>query len=396
MNRSKNLQEESAELQTQIAREQEDMETARSFIETQIEEYTQEQFALLDFVNYNPRCLIKGSAGTGKTLMALEIARRKSLEDIKIGLFCYNNRLGDKLNDSIQKMKLNKNRVIYSGTLHKYMKNHINIKNANHIGEPHKYFSEELPMEFLISNVDILEENKFDVLVLDEAQDLISPYFLEVFDLILKGGISNGNWIMFGDFSNQAIYLNNAANILELLNTYSSYTRFPPLKINCRNTKKIASQNTLLTGSELPEFTSKNEFGNNVISKYPNSTQQAIIIEEILQEIRNRKIPLNKVTLLSPKKMENSVIGNHYPILELIKKGVKTSTIQAYKGLENTIIVLYDFEEITSDKMKSLLYVGISRAKQELYIVLDKKLKVSVENLIEENYAKLNIHGNKR
>ena len=114
---------------------------------------------------------------------------------------------------------------------------------------------------------------------------------MEVFDSILKGGIKNGNWIMFGDFSNQAIYLDDPEKIFELLNSYTTFTRFPPLKINCRNTKSIASQNTLLTGVELPEFTSRNSTGNNVICKYPNKTGQSKVIETILLDIEKREIP---------------------------------------------------------------------------------------------------------
>jgi superfamily I DNA/RNA helicase len=56
--------------------------------------------------------------------------------------------------------------------------------------------------------------------------------------------------------------------------------------------------------------------------------------------------------------------------------------------LENSIIVLYDFDDISSIRMQRLLYVGISRATQELYIVLEKKLEASVTKLVQENYPK--------
>ena len=68
------------------------------------------------------------------------------------------------------------------------------------------------------------EDQKLDFLILDEAQDLINPNFLEVFDSILKEGIRNGKWIMFGDFSNQAIYADDSLKIFELLNSYTSFT----------------------------------------------------------------------------------------------------------------------------------------------------------------------------
>jgi Cdc6-like AAA superfamily ATPase len=354
-------------------------------IETLIEEYTKEQFVLLDFVNYNKRCLIEGHAGTGKTLMALEIAERRIRENLNVGVFCFNNQLGYKLSNSLQ----NQDKITFAGTLHSYIAQNTDSIPPNNPSELQKYYSEDLPIEFLIKNENISNEDKLDVLILDEAQDLITPYYIEVFDSILKGGIRNGNWIMFGDFSNQAIYLNNPDQIFELLNSQGNYTKFPPLKINCRNTKKIASQNTLITGSTIPEFSTRNPEGNNVISKYSTKSSQVKLIEDIILDIVKRKIPLDKVTLLSPKRIDNSIIGDFNPVLEFINKGVQTSTIQGYKGLENTIIILFDFDEITSNEMQRLLYVGISRARQELYLVLDKSHEESVNKLIQKNYTKL-------
>lgn len=357
--------------------------------ETRIEDYTKEQFSLLDFVNYNQRCLIAGGAGTGKTLMALEIAKRKVAEDITVGLFCFNKQLGDKLGNSMNNMITNKDCIAFCGTLHKYMTNQTKSRPPENKDEQKEYFDTTLPMEFLIECDTIIEDDKLDFLILDEAQDLLSANYLEVFDSILKGGIRSGNWIMFGDFSNQAIYSNDSVKIFELLNSYTSYTKFPPLKINCRNTKRIAEQNTLLTGVELPEFTSRNNEGNNVNCKYPNTKDRPKEIEKILLAIEKRGIPLSKVTLLSPKRIEHSILSDYGPVLTIIKKGVQHCTIQGFKGLENSIIVLCDFDDISSVRMQRLLYVGISRATQELYLVLDKKLETYVKQLIRDNYNKL-------
>jgi DNA polymerase III delta prime subunit len=353
-----------------------------------IEDYTKEQFALLDFVNYNSRCLIAGGAGTGKTLMALELAKRKSNEKLKGGLLCFNHRLGDKLSNAIENMTSHKDCIIFCGTLHKYMVNQVNSLPPKNSSDHQVYFSKNLPLEFLIEYDNFNESDKLDFLILDEAQDLLTPNYLEVFDCILKGGLRNGNWVMFGDFSNQAIYSNDPLKCFELLNSYSSFTRFPPLKTNCRNTICIAEQNTLLTGAELPEFTYRNLKGNIVTCKYPKYDDQTKEIELILLEIEKRGIPLIKVTLLSPKAIENSVISEYEPILTLIKKGVQYSTIQGFKGLENNIIVLFDFDDVYSKQMQRLLYVGISRATQELYLVLRVELQSSIIELIQGNYKK--------
>lgn len=355
--------------------------------ESIIEEYTKEQFSLLEFVNFNSRCLVQGSAGTGKTVMALELLRRKAEEGLNVGLFCFNNKLGDKLFTSSQNIQTNYSNVKFCGTLHSFLVQKTKIKQSVNSDELSKFYSEDLPIEFLISNENLSEENKLDYLILDEAQDLLSPYYLEVFELILKGGIKKGNWVMFGDFSNQAIYLNNPDEAISLLN--SNFTTFPPLKINCRNTKEIATQNTLMTGVIVPEFTSKNYSGNNVTCKYPSKSSRKTVLIDILFKIEKRKIPLDKVTLLSPKRFENSFVCDDAEIKRLISKGLNISTIQAYKGLENTIIILYDFDEVASVQMQRLLYVGISRAKQELFLVLDQSQEEAVTKLIQENYPKL-------
>ena len=355
--------------------------------EKTIEEYTREQFSLLEFTRYNNRCLIQGSAGTGKTIMAIELLKRHTNEGKKVGIFCFNSLLGNRIS-SISK-NISDNRITYSGTIHSYMAKKTNCQMPISPAGLSKYYTEDLPIEFLVSNENLDEKEKLDFLIVDEAQDLVSAYYLEVFDLILKGGLRNGNWALFGDFSNQAIYLNNPKESLKLLSERATYTLFPPLKINCRNTREIATQNTLLTGAEVQEFTSKNYSGNNVVCKYPKKANRIKALHEIFQNISDRDIPLNKVTLLSSKRFENSFAGDDKYVNQLIINGLKTSTIQAYKGLENTIVILIDLDEVSSDQMQRLLYVGISRAQQELYLILDKNLEGAVGKLIEQNFTKL-------
>ena len=355
--------------------------------EEAIEEYTKEQFSLLEFARYNNRCLIQGSAGTGKTIMAIELLRRKVIEGLEVSMFCFNKQLGERL-FSISK-NISESKINYCGTIHSYMANKTDCKVPRNSDELAKYYAEDLPIDFLVSNENLDENQKLDFLIVDEAQDLISPYYLEVLDLILKGGLRNGNWALFGDFSNQAIYLNNPKESLELLSKRASYTSFPPLRINCRNTREIATQNTLLTGAEVPEFSSKNYSGNHVVCKYPTKANRIKALHEILQNILDRDIPMNKVTLLSSKRFENSFASDDNYVNELASKGLKTSTIQAYKGLENVIVILLDLDEVSSDQIQRLLYVGISRAKQELYMILDTNLEAAVGKLIQQNFTKL-------
>lgn len=354
-----------------------------------IESYTKEQFALLDFVNYNKRCLIEGAAGTGKTLMAIETSQRKLKDNCRVGLFCYNKQLGAKLKHSTDLISGYNANGSYTGTLHSYLSSKTSSAVPELNMELQKYFNEDLPFEFLDQNEGFDENEKFDVLIIDEAQDLINPYYLEVFDMVLKGGIKHGQWILFGDFSNQAIYLNQPIEIIDLLNSKSTFAHFPPLKVNCRNTKRIASQNTLVTGVEMAEFRSGGFDGESVATRFPAVSLQKNTIEEIVAELMSRAIPLEKIVLLSPKIFNKSVLKDSALVCNWIKQGLKVSTIHSFKGLESIIVVLYDFDEINSINAQRLFYTGISRAKQELYIVLNKNLKEDYYKLISLNYLKL-------
>ncbi len=355
--------------------------------ENLIEEFTKEQFSLLDFVNYNKRCMIQGNAGTGKTLMAIEIATRHIKADKKVGLFCYNIKLGDKLSESIT-LAGGKNKN-YGGTLHSLMSKGTELQFPSEEADLQYFFSEALPFDFMIRNESMAENEKFDILIIDEAQDLVTSNYLEVFNSILKGGIKEGVWVLFGDFSNQAIYLNDPLSTIDLLSTKTSFTKFPTLKINCRNTKKISIQNTLLTGIDMPEFSFKCTEGEEIGNKFPTKNKENDSVVEVIENLLKRQIPLSKITLLSPKRFENTYLSDCKVVETWFSGGLTFSTIHSFKGLENVFIVLFDFDEIVSIESLRLLYIGISRAKLKLYMILNHKLESSYQDLIARNITKI-------
>lgn len=352
----------------------------------QIEEFTQEQFKVLDFTDFNDRCLIEGQAGTGKTIIALELARRRIKDGKKVGFFCFNQMLGEKLNKSLRKV-FNYENEFYAGTLHKYLLNQVSTEDTLNFDD--EFYSEKLPIEYLIQNESISEEDKFDEIIMDEAQDLIIENYLQVFDWMLKGGIRNGKWTMFGDFTNQAIYINNPIAAKKSLSEYAFFSNVPPLKLNCRNTKRISKHNTLVTGVELPEFSTFTLPGNSIDVQCPASNKQQDLVENHIRKLIDSGIEPQKISLLSPKKFENTYLAESAFISQLQQKGLIVSTIHSYKGLENAIVILYDFQEISSERTLHLFYVGISRATQELFIVLNKELETAYQNLINTNLPKI-------
>jgi hypothetical protein len=353
-----------------------------------IESFTREQFKLLDFVRFNDRALIEGEAGTGKTLMALELARRSMTDGKRIALFCFNNKLGKRLAGDMDQLAVGSEVAYFAGSLHTFL-----IKNTDMVvpeNPDNQFFVEVLPFEFLLANESIPASEQFDVLIVDEAQDLIHPYYMEVFNVILRNGIKNGKWIFFGDFCNQSIYNKDAESMLASLSGQTSFVKFPPLKINCRNTKRITIHNTLLSGSSPPEFLSSALEGESPTTEFPAVSHVRNRIEILIQALMQKGIPREKIMILSPKSLTNSGLTASDFLHSFIgDDGKAFSTIQSFKGLENTVIILTGFDELLSDDAQRLLYVGISRARLHLYLIFNKTVESQFSTLINKNSAKL-------
>ena len=75
---------------------------------------------------------------------------------------------------------------------------------------PQKYFGEILPEQFFdwVSSLssEELDAIKYDLLVMDEGQDIIKPAYLYSLDALLKNGLEKGKWAIFYD-EKQNIYV---------------------------------------------------------------------------------------------------------------------------------------------------------------------------------------------
>jgi hypothetical protein len=350
--------------------------------EYKIKEFTEQQFDLIDSTYDNPRNLILGGAGTGKTIMALEIARRKASEGLRIGLFCFNRLLGmdikDKINNLSTDFIINNS---YAGTLDSFML--LDLKKQVPLDAGQDFWASELPTDFFLEYEEKPEKEKFDYLIIDEIQDLLKEERLDIIDTLLKGGLKEGNWTFLGDLSNQAIYLDGSQEeALDRLTKRANYSKLK-LKYNCRNPKNINNLNANVTGCEKLMLREGMPEGQSKILFYRDIQSLILELEKIINELKNKKIPESKITLLSPNSLQledNSVL-----IKKALKNGVVKETIKSYKGLENTYIILMGFNEVNTENILRELYVGISRSKFGLYLLLSTSLKSDFEHLISKN-----------
>ena len=348
---------------------------------------TQDQYRCLDQLDDNPRCLILGPAGTGKTLLAIEEVKKFAARGDRVALFCFNSNLADWLSNYFDNMPESV-RPQYVGTLHKYM---INVaKSAKNLPVyPHdpdkvqQYYHKELPQAAALALLESGEQ--YDVIVVDEAQDLICDSYLEVLGNSLKKGFSRGRWTMFGDFSMQAIYAAGVTGteMIDKMEEQTSFIRFK-LTVNCRNTKPICKEIETVTGFKSPNGLWTKVDGPPVqYITWSSMEDQCKKLTTLLKQLADSQISPEQITILSPRKRENSVVsmidGNTVKDFK-IPTGTSMTfcTIQAYKGLENTIIILTDIESFSDEK---LMYVGLSRACSGLFILESEVAKKEYDEL---------------
>ena len=340
--------------------------------EEQINSLTNEQYNAIDQISDNKRILVLGNAGTGKTLIALQTLKKLVLEGTKkVAFFCFNSNLGEWLKRYSDDNFPVSNRFV--GSLHSYL---FKIVSDNDLIDKTMLMSENFYSETLPSlALDILDKNdeKFDYLIVDETQDLFDDKYLLIFDTLLSGGLKRGEWIFFADFNNQDIYSEKQLveqKSIEYLEDITSFSKVR-LRINCRNTIKITKEIENVTNTKYKVLT--NQIDGIPVNHFTYSSEEEEIkkLNTLFSNLKKEKINSGDIIILSPKRLEDSVIRNfsdrvvlYSPSLKETKK-IGFSTIHSFKGLERKIVIIVDVEKYSDTK---LLYIGLSRARTALYI----------------------------
>jgi hypothetical protein len=358
---------------------------------------TEEQYHLLDLLGGNARCLFEGAAGTGKTLLALEFAKRCARSGDRVLLICFNRLLGDWFANEIRVSAAGMG--VTAGRFYRCLRAAIvssAIADEFQAAEQEAHDSELFGTIYPLYGQLALEagSDRFDVIVMDEVQDLVRPPVLDILDVWVKGGLRDGRWAFFGDFHRQAIYGNgHPEDVYRLISSKcGSYTR-ASLTQNCRNTRRIGEETALLSGFDAPPYRMGQVDGAPVdYLEYTDAGSQRSALEKVLSRLSSESgIAPEDVVILSRHRLEQSAAGQlvdsalfRIRSVELAapKDGgtptFRFATAQAFKGMESKVIVLCDVDRIAGDDDQSLLYVAMSRARSLLTVLLHVHTKAAV------------------
>lgn len=349
--------------------------------ESEIKRFTEEQYKALDWMGDNKRVLFTGPAGTGKTFLAVEAARRAEANGKRVLVVCFNKLLGMWLAAEMEARKL----TTKVGTLHQLMLDVTGGKVPQNADS--RYWGEELPLQMTEYLLEADVADQYDLLIIDEAQDIIhNPNYCDVLDLLLQNGLQSGHWFVFGDFEKQSIYVEDRHAVYKALEERFGYYAKGSLGINCRNTPEIAQYAQWLTDMEKPYRSVLRKVGDvkPMLKWYSSPVQQKRVFSGVLDNLLNKGISLRDIVVLSTRANEKSLVasldkGLQEMFLPLAQVGYKRwhqervkgvyASIHAFKGMEARHLIITDVDEVGTEMMNALLYVGITRALHNLIII---------------------------
>lgn len=342
--------------------------------EAQLAAFIDEQYDALDNMQRNREVLFTGPAGSGKTWLAMEAARR----EIELGqsgrLLCFNRLLGRHLKQDMAGIE-----GLRVGTFHQEALRLSGRPAPTGAGQ--QFWESLLPDLALEALLDHGEAEAGDFLILDEVQDLARGPFLDVLDLLVQDGLAGGRVLLFGDIERQAIYEGGDGQAL-------LHERIPGLAtfgltVNCRNLPRIGTVVQRLSHMTpgYRRFRRNDDGADPDFIPVSRGQDQSAELAEAVRALRDESYGLDEIVVLSPLRVGSTAETTTDPWLRQILRQadgqaprpgqLRYSTIHAFKGLDAPAVIITDLDEATSPNFESLLYVGMTRATDRLTALIE-------------------------
>jgi ATP:corrinoid adenosyltransferase len=324
--------------------------------EAELIRLTENQYEILDALDGNLRVLVTGGAGTGKTLLAIEEARRLAAQGLRVLVTCFNHIAGELGRvDRIEAMH-------FHGLCTRWAKEAGLDSTRGPDESDEDYYVHRAP-NLLTAAADTLGR-RVDAVVIDETQDFLSEW-IDALELLLEN--SDGVMFLFAD-ENQAIYRRRFVGPPDFL-------RYR-LTSNLRNTASI--HELLVT-----------HFGERSASKGPEgvrvscrtwSTDRDLRreVSSLITLLRDNGVSGESVTVLTGHSTSSSRLSVDQGKVGAFRmcstpsrpNDVRLESVHRFKGLESPVVILCEMEELRAEAARSVWYTGLSRAGSALFLVM--------------------------
>ncbi len=321
-----------------------------------LDAFLHQQLVILDFMEEQKIAVISGGAGTGKTKIALEKAKRLSDEGKKVLFLCFNRKLKEHLAREYQFENIRYETI--DSLYYSYFGNDAN-DNYN-------------PLRARIDKDYEKGIFPYKNFIVDEAQDfgrkdIEGSGFLKLLQDIAE--IEDDGCCYFFYDKYQLVQSKEIPSVIR--NADCKMTLYK----NCRNTQNIANTSyKVFTEEEL----SKRDIKGFEIGDIPRAINcsKADVYETVVKMVtffRNKGY--KDIVVLSAREEGGSALSEKARGDYLFIDGFKClfTTCRKFKGLEAEAVIVVDVDAsvLLSDNKRLLFYVGTSRAKFDLGIVFN-------------------------
>jgi hypothetical protein len=305
---------------------------------------TPQQYYILDAVGHLNRVAAGGGAGTGKTILAIEDAVRLAQRGLKTCLLCYSELFAAYLNEKLAKVDSDV-RVWSLAGLCGALASDAGIEWTPDLGL-------EKGIEALLTSVKEKPSLKFDAIVVDEAQDFRSHWWVAIEEALVD---HESSWLHAFFDTNQSVYGDFSKELASF--------RIVPIHLtrNLRNTRNIHDTATrfyrgipIAAGGPEGVPVAWHEVREDQVYNRAVTEAQTLIKENVGSE---------DIIILVSEDSAVLTVRNRagFP------NGVQVSTVRNFKGLERKAVIVAATREMADQP--ELAYVSMSRPRAQLTVI---------------------------
>jgi hypothetical protein len=327
-----------------------------------IVELTDDQTYVLSYVRKLHRAAIVGPTGSGKTVLATQLAMRLAQSGNETLLTCVGDRLAAHLRETAGHVR----------HLHVYAFDELCATLAQEAGiaiPPPPASADDRARLVDVTLPDVLARAaqavgpRFDAMVVDEAHDFRPEWWPSLMKLHTRS--EDGYLYLFADSNRRTGTGSRPQDMVEL-----SF----PLPANMRNTKPIHEFVSVFYQGEEPARGRDAEGPPVEVISYRQPNDLPGLLANILENLEEQGVPLDEIVLLHPDGPNAALAG--LPSLDGYRLSSDPSpgtllacSIASFNGLERQVVVLAGLEDDGEVDLAKYLYVGGSRARNHLIVV---------------------------
>ena len=310
---------------------------------------TEEQGYLLDYLEEQNTAAIQGGAGTGKTMLALEKAKRAAMSG-NVLFLCYNKFLLETLKS-----------------------NHESTQNVDFYNLPGLVCSRtgvadaggNVGISHYLNSIDT-DHWEYKHIIIDEGQDFYEEHLNILSDIANR---KQGCFYVFYD-KNQLVQQRRSLDWVKTVECRLV------LSANCRNTRSIAVTSNKPIGIDNVKM--RLDITGTKPNLYINQSKEQLCenISKLIRKYTGNGLQKKDIVILTVKTEETSILAMQSSIESYIlssdvnSPNILFTSARKYKGLEASVVILIDVDKKTfsSKEERRVFYVGASRAKHFLEI----------------------------